>query len=310
MNLITNNTNSKPIIIACDHGYGQIKTAHAVFKTGVTAYDKEPTFKSNMLVYQDRYYIIGDEHKEFTAEKMNDQDYYILTLAAIGIELRLRGLTSAHVYLAAGLPLTWVGEQKETFKAYLLQNKEADFSFRGESYHVEFVGADVFPQGFSAVADRLREFRGVNMLCDIGNGTMNIMYINNGKPIASKCFTEKFGTHQCMLAAREKLMQRFGVAMDDAVIEEVLRYGEADIGKQYLDTIRETAKDYVAGIMRRLREHEYNPELMKLYVVGGGSCLIKNFAEYDPARVTINSDICATAKGYELLAQRNMGGLV
>ncbi len=310
MNFTTNNANTKPIIIACDHGYGQIKTAHAVFKTGVTAYDKEPTFKSNMLVYDGRYYIIGDEHKEFTAEKMNDQDYYILTLAAIGIELRLRGLTSARVYLAAGLPLTWVSEQKEAFKAYLLQNKEADFNFRGESYHVEFAGADVFPQGFSAVADRLREFRGVNMLCDIGNGTMNIMYINNGKPIASKCFTEKFGTHQCMLAAREKLMQRFGVAVDDAVIEDVLRYGEADIGKQYLDTIRETAKDYVAGIMRRLREHEYNPELMKLYVVGGGSCLIKNFAEYDPSRVTINSDICATAKGYELLAQRNMGGLV
>ena len=49
---------------------------------------------------------------------------------------------------------------------------------------------------------------------------------------------------------------------------------------------------------------------MKLYVVGGGSCLIRNFAELDPARVTINSDICATAKGYELLAQRNLGGTV
>ena len=238
MNLTTSNT--KPVIIGIDHGYGNIKTAHAVFKTGVTAYDKEPTFKSNMLVYDGRYYIIGDEHKEFAAEKMNDQDYYILTLAAVGIELHLRGLTSARVHLAAGLPLTWVSEQKEAFKAYLLQNKEADFSFRGENYHVEFVGADVLPQGFSAVADRLREFRGVNKLCDIGNGTMNIMYINNGKPVSSKCFTEKFGTHQCMLAAREKLMQRFGAAVDDAVIEEVLRYGEADIGRQYLDTIRES----------------------------------------------------------------------
>ena len=29
---------------------------------------------------------------------------------------------------------------------------------------------------FLAVADRLREFRGVNMLCDIGNGTMNVIY--------------------------------------------------------------------------------------------------------------------------------------
>ena len=165
-----------------------------------------------------------------------------------------------------------------------------------------FAGAAVFPQGFSAVADRLREFKGVNMLCDIGNGTMNIMYINNGKPVASRCFTEKFGTQQCMIAVRENLMQKCGVAVDDAVIEEVLRYGEA--------TIRETAKDYVAGIMRRLREHEYNPELMKLYVIGGGSCLIRNFAELDPARVTINGDICATARGYELLAQRTLGGLV
>ena len=182
------------------------------------------------------------------------------------------------------------------------------FIFRGESYHVDFVGADVFPQGFSAVADKLRDFRGVNMLCDIGNGTMNIMYINNSRPIASKCYTEKYGTHQCMLAAREKLMQRFGVAVDDAVIEDVLRYGEADIGKQYLEAIWEVATDYAAGIMRRLREHEYNPELMKLYVVGGGSCLIKNFVEYDPSRVTINSDICATAKGYERLAQRSLGG--
>ncbi len=306
----TINTNTKPVIIGIDHGYGNIKTAHAVFKTGVTVYDKEPTFKNNLLIYGGRYYIIGDEHKEFAAEKMNDPDYYILTLAAIGIELHLRGMTSARVHLAAGLPLTWVSEQKEAFRAYLLQNKEAEFTFRGEDYHVEFAGADIFPQGFSAVADRLREFRGVNMLCDIGNGTMNIMYINNGKPVPSKCFTEKFGTHQCMLAAREKLMQKYGVAVEDAVIEEVLRYGEADIGKQYLDTIRETAKDYVAGIMRRLREHEYNPELMKLYVVGGGSCLIRNFAELDPTRVTINGDICATAKGYELLAQRTLGGLV
>lgn len=70
MNSTTNNTNSKPIIIACDHGYGNMKTAHTVFKTGVTAYDKEPTFKSNLLVYKDRYYIIGDEQKEFTAEKI------------------------------------------------------------------------------------------------------------------------------------------------------------------------------------------------------------------------------------------------
>ena len=119
------------------------------------------------------------------------------------------------------------------------------------------------------------------MLCDIGNGTMNVMYINNGKPVPSKCFTEKYGTHQCMLAVRESLMQKFGTAVDDSVIENVLRFGTADIGEKYLSVIRSTATEYVSGIMRRLREHEYNPELMCLYVMGGGSCLVRNFGEYD-----------------------------
>ena len=41
---------------------------------------------------------------------------------------------------------------------------------------------------------------------------------------------------------------------------------------------------------------------MKLYMVGGGGCLIRNFADYDRNRTVINEDICATAKGYEYMA--------
>ncbi len=91
-------------------------------------------------------------------------------------------------------------------------------------------------------------------------------------------------------------------AIDDDVIDDSLRYGKADIGEKYLTVIREVARQYVTGIMRRLREHEYNPELMKLYIVGGGGCLIRHFGEYDPNRVMINDDIRVTAKGYEFLA--------
>lgn len=41
---------------------------------------------------------------------------------------------------------------------------------------------------------------------------------------------------------------------------------------------------------------------MRLYIVGGGGCLIRNFGRYEENRVTIIDDICATAKGYEALA--------
>ena len=295
--------NHRPIIIGIDHGYGNIKTANCCFKTGVTSFDKEPTFKSNLLVFENRYYLVGEEHREFTADKMADSDYYILTLAAIGRELNIRKQTSACVYLAAGLPLTWVSEQKTAFRHYLLQRDSVDFTFRGVEYHVDFAGAEVFPQCFAAVADQLRNFRGVNMLADIGNGTMNVMYINDRRPQEKKCFTEKYGTHQCMLAVRENLLKLYGSSADETVIDRVLRYGTAEISERYLSAIQSTARGYVSGIFRRLREHEYDPELMRLYVVGGGSCLIKNFGEFDAGRVVINEDVCATAKGYEYLAQ-------
>ena len=45
---------------------------------------------------------------------------------------------------------------------------------------------------------------------------------------------------------------------------------------------------------------------MRLYVVGGGGCLLRNFGQYDRARVTILDDICATAKGYEYLAYMSL----
>ena len=260
------------------------------------------------------YYQIGEEHKEFCAEKTQDEDYYVLTLAAIARELDGKGMNRATVHIAAGLPLTWVATQKEDFQKYLLQNESVDFTFRNKDYHVEFAGADIYPQGFAAAFYRLQDFKGINMLADIGNGTMNIMYINNSRPLEKKCFTEKYGTHQCVLAVRESLLKELGTVVDDLVIEQVIRTGTADIGEKYLTVIRKAAGDYTKEIFHKLREREYNPELMRLYVVGGGGCMIQNFGEYDKSRVTIVRDICATAKGYEAMTvrkiQRNGGMLV
>lgn len=230
----------------------------------------------------------------------------MLTLAAIAKEMEGKGMNQAKVHLAAGLPLTWITAQKEDFRKYLLKNDSVDFTFRSKQYHVEFVDADIYPQGFAAAFYRLQEFKGINMLADIGNGTMNIMYINNSRPIEKKCFTEKYGTHQCVLAVREALLKELGTVVDDLVIEQVIRTGTADIGEKYLNVIRKAAGDYTKEIFRKLREREYNPELMRLYVVGGGSCMIQNFGEYDKRRVTIVRDICATAKGYEAMTVRKI----
>jgi plasmid segregation protein ParM len=61
-------------------------------------------------------------------------------------------------------------------------------------------------------------------------------------------------------------------------------------------------KEYCRIIFDTLRKYDYDPDLMKLYVVGGGSVLIKNFGTYNSNRVILITDVCATAKGYEFLA--------
>ena len=101
-------------------------------------------------------------------------------------------------------------------------------------------------------------------------------------------------------------MRTCGVTIDEAMIERILRTGKAEVGEKYMAVIRQTAEEYIGGIFRKLREHEYNPDLVKLYIMGGGSCMVKQFGKYDPARVSFNHDICATAKVYELLATERL----
>ena len=298
-------------IIGVDHGYGNIKTANCCFATGVESSDTEPIFKQDILIYEGRYYQIGIGHKEYAAEKIMDQDYYVLTLAAIARELAREDITDASVYIVAGLPLSWVGKQKQAFKEYLLQNRDVYFTYRNKEYHLRIVGAEVFPQGFAAIAPSLQDFDGSYMLCDIGNGTMNILRILNRKPDPKQMFTEKYGVHQCILALREALLREHNAQPDEALLHSFLQNGTAGLEESLEQTMTQVAKGYAAKVFRKLREHGYDPRLMKLYVVGGGGCLLKNFCPIDENRVTINSDICATAKGYEYMAavQIRKGGI-
>ena len=109
--------------------------------------------------------------------------------------------------------------------------------------------------------------------------------------------------HDC---CKNAILDKFGVKIEEATVEQILRFGTADIAAPYLDCITSVAKQYVADIFSTLRKYEYNPDLMRLYVVGGGGCLVRNFGIYDNSRVTILDDICATAKGYENLAYMSL----
>lgn len=296
-------TNNNTKIIGIDHGYGNIKTENHCFRTGIAGYDSEPLFTKDMLVYDGRYYLIGEGHKEFVPDKIKDEDYYLLTLVAIAKELKAENLTEANVIIAAGLPLTWTSGQKKEFAAYLSKNKEVSFVYQKIEYHITIEDVCIYPQGYAAIAEIATTLAGVNLVCDIGNGTMNLLYMINGRPQSATMATEKFGTYQCTLAVRELFMQKTQREINDAIIDEVLCTGTANIAAADLKIIRSIAAGYVQDIFRRLREHKYDENTMTLYITGGGGCLVKNFYKFNADRVKFVEDICAAAKGYEYLAE-------
>ena len=51
-------------------------------------------------------------------------------------------------------------------------------------------------------------------------------------------------------------------------------------------------------IFAELKVHGYNPNLMKLYIMGGAK-VVEFVGDYDRDNVTFNHDIWANAKGYE-----------
>ena len=299
-------------IIGVDAGYGNMKTARAIYPTGLVAMDTKPFFDGDILEYKGTWYRIGEGHKAYNPDKTADEDFYILTLASIAAELSTEQITEANVHLALGLPTTWTGRQREEYRRYMMRNPDVRFTFNDVLYSIHLTDCIVFPQGYAALVplmdndkrfNEFRQFTGTVMMADIGNGTMNIMRLVNGKPNDQHCWTEVLGVNQCVLTARKQMMDKYGIDMPESVIEQFLRTGTANLARELLDNLTDIVRGYVTGLFDALRVHGYDARLMKLFVMGGGGCLVKHFGKYDPSAVVFVDDLHASAKGYEYMAQ-------
>lgn len=102
-------------------------------------------------------------------------------------------------------------------------------------------------------------------------------------------------------------MRTLHLKIPDITVETILRNGWAeDVDSSICEVVCQTARDYVAGIMRSLREHEYDLRLMHLWFMGGGACLIRHFGPEKDERIHIIDDIQATAKGYHRLVAKSL----
>jgi len=78
--------NNKLEVIGIDHGWSMMKTVTQVFVTGVKEITTTPALFGDVLEYDGKYYKIGTVRQEVKDTKVEDDSFYLLTLAAVAKE--------------------------------------------------------------------------------------------------------------------------------------------------------------------------------------------------------------------------------
>ena len=241
-------------VIGIDHGWSMIKTESCVFATGVREIPNEPPMRNDILEYQGRFYAIGERRLEVRAEKTENDNFYLLTLAAIAKELKKRGKYEGSIYLAAGLPISRFSDEKKAFLEYLGKNKDVVFRFEEDVFHVRIVHVAVFPQCYGAVVDKIAEYTQRVVVVDAGSWTIDIMPIENKKPVNGECISLQNGLIPCMRRINERCYRSYNTELDESTIQRYMMTMNADVDDEYLDLMKEELHRYADGVYNSLRE--------------------------------------------------------
>lgn len=274
------------MIIGIDHGYYAIKTKNFSFPAGVTAYTHEPYTLKNTLQIGGKYFVCGTGRQPILRDKTVNDNYYILTLAAIAMELRYRGFPAeSSVTLAAGLPLARYGRDKKPFTEYLLRNGQpVNFLFEGERYKVKIESVKLFPQGYSAIAihpELVKDEPSV-LLMDIGGWTVDLMRLDNNVPNAATCRSLELGMIRCMDEIQEQVRRDTGLSVTDAQVERILAGKPCSMDEEARKLIQRQGRLYTERLISAAMEAGFDLRTLPVILIGGGAATVmRNVSERD-----------------------------
>lgn len=290
-------------VIGVDHGWSQMKTVHTIFSAGIEEILSEPAFFDDVLEYENRYYKVGTKRDAVMDNKTVNDDYYLLTLASIAKELKLRGSREATIVLAVGLPATRYGAEKKPFVEYLSRKKEVMFTFEQEQYRIRIEKVAVFPQSYAAVVDQIPGFGKKVIVVDIGSWTIDIFPIIDKKPDDANANTISEGLIPCMRRINKHSVRLFNEKIDEDVIQSYIMTRQADLDEKLVKIMDRELVDFAKNLFNMLREEGYSLQTTQFYFVGGGAVVMSTFGEIDQRNVKYDFDVNANAKGFEKLAR-------
>lgn len=267
------------IIIGIDHGYYAIKTAHCSFPAGLTSYgEHEPYTRQGLLEFGGCFFVCGTGRQPIKRDKTANDNYYLLTLAAIAKEIRQRGLPpECSVRIAAGLPLTSFGRDKPKFKDYLLRSKQpVNFRFEGVEYSITIEKVAVFPQGYAALMTEtgLLQDEPSMLLMDLGGWTVDLMRIDNAIPATDTAHSLELGMIRCVDDIREQVRRETGLSLTDAQIENMLAGQPCTVSDTVRDIVNRQGRKYTERLLSATMEAGFDLHAIPAVLLGGGASVV------------------------------------
>lgn len=298
----------KKMLISIDHGYSQIKTQNFIFPSSITQFDQQPYTEKGLLEYAGKYYVCGTGQKAIIRDKMEDNTYFLLTLIAIAKEMQRADVGQrAVINIAAGLPLTNFGRDKERFINYLKRNgQKTRFNYEGKPYVIEVEEVKLYPQGYAAILQYIEDYQAAPaiIVCDIGAWTVDTMIMNNGVPNPETCRSLEFGIKRCIERTIEEIRREHGVSVTPEQIDSVLR-GQKGVMLSDAERITKVQqRRYANELMRLLVENGFDIAAVPIVFLGGGAIVVEKYVDSHPNifNPTIIDDVKANAKGYRTIA--------
>jgi plasmid segregation protein ParM len=290
------------MVIGIDHGWSHMKTKHHCFVSGISEIESEPIVYEHILEYNGKFYRIGGERLKVQDDKVSNENYYLLTLPAIGLEMKSRGVNQAHVVLAVGLPIGRFGAEKRAFINYLSKNRMVNFRYEKRKYTVYIERVLVYPQCYGAIVGKLPEMNGQEFVVDIGSWTVDTLKVIDRSPDESSSGSDQNGIITCMRKIEEQCVKQKNTKIDEYAIREVMIKGDSNLDREYIDLIKDELVRYTKSVFRIIAEHGINVKTTPITFVGGGAALMKRYGGIEQRNISYIEDIRANAIGYETLA--------
>lgn len=291
-------------IIGFDNGYQFGKTANFMFDNGVFPLGKvEPSIKEHSLKFERKYYKVAEGRAAITEDKVSDENARLLTMVAIAQELSAVGVTKAEVILAVGLPFSDYGREKKGLIQYYEQKPVLKYEFEGLKYDITISKVFVFPQCYSAIAQRLSNMKKDYLIVDIGSKTTDVIYIRNGLPVESKSITIERAMVKWIRQIQGSLQIQYGKNIPENEILKVILKQSSSLPKSYINHIRSGIAEQIEALILELEEREFDLTYTNVIYVGGGAVAVKNFTGHKD-NIAYDCDILANARGYEFLAEQ------